>query len=299
MLRGLRRLTGFVFFLVIVLYLLASFVIMQGATSAERKALEQQPADLGLRFEAISFPSRRDSVRLEGWLLPGESGAPSIVFVHGLGSTRSGDHALELARLLQGRGYNALLFDLRAHGSSGGERVAAGLHEKSDVLGAIDYLRSRGLSRPVGLLGFSYGAATALLAAADEPAVQAVVADSPFARATDLIAQETARKTPVPEWLAPAFLPGAGALALLFHGIDLRDSAPDRAAGRLTYPVLVIHGEADERIPVEHGRRVYESAPAGSELWLVPDAGHVEAYELQPREYERRLLAYLESRLGR
>ena len=51
---------------------------------------------------------------------------PDLIFVHGIGSVRTGDNAMELAARLIYLGYNALLFDLRAHGTSGGDKVSGG-----------------------------------------------------------------------------------------------------------------------------------------------------------------------------
>jgi hypothetical protein len=46
------------------------------------------------------------------------------------------------------------------------------------------------------------------------------------------------------------------------------------------------------------GRRVYEEAPPGSELWTPAGVEHTDAFEDLPEEYLRRTTAYLASRLG-
>jgi len=296
--RPLVRIAAVVSFLLCVAYLAVAFFMVRGATQAERNPIERTPSSLGLAYDEVSFPSRRGDVALRGWYLrpAGDGPFATIIFVHGLGSNRASDHALDLAAELQRSGFAVLLFDLRAHGESGGERVSAGYHERSDVLGAYDFARSRG-SGAVGLVGFSFGAGIALLAAADEPRIAAVVADSAFADAGDLIAQETARKTPIPEWLVPAFLPAARVIAQRLHGIDLDEVAPEEAVRRLAYPVLLAHGDLDERVPLGHGERVFAAAPEGSYLWTVTGAGHVEAYDLARPEYERRVVDYLRKTL--
>jgi len=292
-------LAGAIVGLLVAAYVLIAFLIARGVTQAEREALEGAPSDLGLAFEAVSFPSRQGDIMLDGWYIPAACDGPAVVFIHGLGSTRTGDHALEIAAALNRAGLGTLLFDLRAHGRSQGSRVSGGYFERSDVLGAFDFLAGRG-KRPgeVGLLGHSMGAAIALMTAADEPGFAAVMADSSYANALDLVAQETARKTPFPEWLVPIFVPAAALIASEAYGIELDELRPEESASRLRYPILVIHGLADERIDVEHGRRVHARAPAGSEIWLVPGAGHVDAYDAEPEEYTRRLTAYYLEMLG-
>jgi pimeloyl-ACP methyl ester carboxylesterase len=282
------------------LYLIVAFAMVWGATRAERKPFEAHPADFGAPYEDVNFNSRGHDLRLEGWLLAGESGAPHLIFVHGIGGQRTADGALELASILaRDSGYNVLVFDLRAHGTSDGDQVSGGYFEQDDVLGAYDFLRSRG-AQPgrIGLLGFSMGAGIAIMAAADEPGIGAVIADSPFAEIGDLIAQETARKTPMPKAIVPGFLPAARVFADVFYGIDLGDLRPERDVSLLAYPVLVIHGEADERIPVSHGRRVAEKAPPGSEFWSLPRVDHVDAYLTMPEAYVERVVAYLASRFA-
>ena len=84
----------------------------------------------------------------------------------------------------------------------------------------------------------------------------AVAADSPYAAASELIAQETARRTVFPEWVTPAFVPTAKFMAGIIYGIDIGALAPVTAVTELDYPVLIIHGVHDERVPVDHGERV-------------------------------------------
>lgn len=284
---------------VVVAYGLISYLIASALTTVERKEQEDHPEAYDLRFEEVEFFSREGDVNLRGWYLPGDKGKPTLIFVHGIGSIRTGDNAMALASRLISHGYNVLLFDLRAHGSSGGDKVSGGVHEQQDVLGAFDSLVEQGIpSDSIGLLGFSMGAATALLAASQEPAIHAVVADSPYSNASDLMARETARKTIFPRWLAPIFVPTAKLMADKLHGIDVGSLVPEEAVESLRYPVLVIHGEGDTRIPFEQGVKVYEAAPQGSSIWLVPNVEHVDAFLTYPDEYVDRVMAYYETRLG-
>lgn len=286
--------------LVLALYLLVALVMVYAATRPERKPFEASPGDFGLSYEEVAFPPRDGDLTLRGWLLPGDAGAPYLVFVHGIGDQRSGNRAVELAARLQREGgYSILLFDLRAQGTSDGSFVSAGEFERYDILGAYDYLLGRGArSGQVALIGRSYGAATAIMAAALEPGIAAVVADSPFADVQDRIARETARKTPIPESVVPIFLPPARLFADVLYGIDLGSLKPASEVRKLAYPVLIIHGEADERIPIDEGREVYEAAPSGSEFWTLPGVGHAGGFPEQPEEYVRRVLSYLDSRFG-
>jgi pimeloyl-ACP methyl ester carboxylesterase len=297
----LRVILPTAFLLVLALYLLVAFVMVYQATRPEeRKPFEAHPADLGLSYEDVSFAPRNGELKLQGWLLNGSPGSPHLIFVHGLGSQRTDTQSLDLAaRLVRNEGYSVLLFDLRAHGTSEGDRITAGQLERDDVLGAYDFLLSRG-AQPgrVGLRGLCYGAGIAIMAAAQEPGIAAVVADSAFASVEARAAHEIARRTPIPESLAPAFMPPARLFADLVYGINLGELKPERDVSRLGYPVLIIHGEADTRIPFSQAQRVYAASPAGSEIWALPEVEHAQAFPTEPEDYLRRVEAYFASRLA-
>ena len=287
------------FLIVVVAYGLVSFLIAQGLTKADRKEQEDHPSAHGLAFEEVEFAPRGGDARLSGWYIAGDPDRLNVIFVHGLGSKRSGDKAVGIAAGLVERGYSALLFDLRAHGSSGGGKVSGGYFERLDLLGAFDFLTGRGVpAHRIGVLGFSMGAATTVLAAAEEPAIRAIVLDSPYAKASSFIGQETARKTVFPEWIVPIFLPTTRLMASTIYGINLAAMVPERAVERVDYPILVIHGTGDKRIPFEHGERVHRAAHAESELWLVADVDHVDAFIEHPKEYVDRLDRYFAKRLS-
>jgi pimeloyl-ACP methyl ester carboxylesterase len=205
--------------LLAVAYLLVAFLMVRAATSAERKPFEAHPQDFGLQYEDVSFDPRDGEPLLHGWLLPSESDGPAIILVHGIGGQRSADGAVEIAARLVDAGYAVLLFDLRGHGESNGDRVSGGYFERRDVLGAYDFMLERGTSPgTIGLLGLSMGAGIAIMAAAQEDGIAAVVADTPFADIDDRIVEETARRTPIPEDAVPLFLPAATLFADVLYG---------------------------------------------------------------------------------
>jgi pimeloyl-ACP methyl ester carboxylesterase len=280
-------------------YGFTAFLIASGVTKAERKPEEDHPAAYGLEFQEVQFASRKGDVMLSGWYLPGRGSMPTLIFVHGIGGVRSGDKAVDLASRLVSQGFSVLLFDLRGHGSSGGDRIGGGYLERWDLLGAFDFLVARGTPpERIGVVGFSMGAGTSILGAAQDPGIRALVVDSPYANVSDLLAQEVARKTVFPQWSVPIFLPGVKLMAKLAHQIDIGALVPDKAVRRLGYPILLIHGTADTRIPVGQGVRVHQAAHPDSTIWLVPEVDHVDAFSTHPDEYVARVVDYFARRLG-
>jgi pimeloyl-ACP methyl ester carboxylesterase len=140
------------------------------------------------------------------------------------------------------------------------------------------------------------GAATALNAAARSPDVDAVVADSAFATLTNIASNSITHFTDLPPY---PFGPLSVTMAGWMVGKDVAENAPVRAVATASAPVLVIQG-ADDVIafPDTDGRAIAQAAPLGSEMWLVPGAAHVQAHHVATREYEARVLAFLEERLS-
>ena len=285
--------------LLVVAYGLISYLIASGVASVDRKPQEDDPAAHGLTYEDVEFQSRKGGVTLSGWYVHSTAKKATLIFVHGINSNRSGDKAVELAERLVARGFDVLMFDLRAHGTSGGDSATYGFNERWDLLGAFDFLLGRGVAAGrIGVVGFSMGAGTSLLALAEEPRIQALVVDSPYAKGSDLVAHEAARQTPFPEWIMPVFIPTVKLMAKGIYGVDIGFLQSESAASRLPYPILVIHGMEDSRIPYSHGVRVHKAAHPDSQIWLVPQVDHVDAFLTHPGEYVDRVTAYMETRLG-
>ena len=294
-----RRVALGVAVLLVDAYMGISYFIASGVTRAEREDFEDHPTDYGLEYEDVEFVSRKGDVTLMGWYLPSPRCEASLILVHGISSNRASREATRIAAHLIEACFNVLLFDLRAHGASGGDRITGGIDEAEDVLGAYDYLQSRGAEpHRVGVLGRSMGAGAAVLAAAAEPDIRALVLDSTYAQVHDLITFEIARKTPVPEWVAPVFIPGATLLANVLYGIDLSKLAPEHTIKSVDVPILVIHGKADTHIPTEHGIRVHEAAHSESEIWIVPGSDHGQAFHSFPDDYVERVVSYFRTHLS-
>ena len=262
-------------------------------TKVERLPIEETPALLGLEYEDISFSSRVDELTLRGWYLPAHEGKPVIIMVHGAEQHRAdpGVQMLSIASGLVAHGYSVLMFDLRGHGESDGNRMSAGYHEKRDLLGAVDYVKGRGFER-IGVLGFSMGAATALMGAAESSDIGAVVADSSYADLKDMMEPEFSKRTNFPKFFLPPLL----FVVKIMYGVDFTAVKPIESVSEIApRPIFFIHGELDEIVPLEHAYRLHQASQnPQNQLWVVPEAGHVESYATQPEEYMSKITAFFD-----
>jgi uncharacterized protein len=271
-------------------YVLVCAAIAHSFTSTRRKLPAAPPAGTC----TVHFMSRDGRAQIAAWYTRPANCRAAVVFVHGKDTCRGDELKADLAPLadaLGAAGIAVLRIDLRGHGTSSAARLTYGHTERHDVLGAVDWLRACGHDR-IGVLGASMGAASALLAAAEEPAVAALVADSAFADFARMVELQYGKLCRMPR----CFLPGSMAASRLLTGVDLRRLSPLGAAATLRgRPVLVIHSEGDRFIPVADSRAI--AAACGAGLWTTDSPGHVGSYRAQPAQYTTRVLAFFEQHL--
>ncbi len=261
------------------------------------------------RFEASNHPGLHggayqdvgllaaDGTELAAWHLPVPGSDAGVVLVHGKDSSRSrefGGAFPELAAHLQANGYQVVMVDLRGHGASGDGRFSFGHFERQDVSAAVSYLIAQGVpSGQVGVLGVSMGAASAVGAAADDPRVGALWADSGYAEILPIIRAEwpSTSGLPMPFWTA------ARLMFRLRFGFDVASSKPVQEIGRLGgMPVQLVHGTADELVPYDHAMALRAAAP-GADLWTVPGVTHADVYEADPALYAQRVVEFFDAAL--
>ena len=263
-------------------------------TTAYRNDFQDEPSRWGLDpAEEIDLVTR-DGIPLRAWLFSAPGAVASVIVAHGHGGSKH--YSLPIGQILHPR-FNVLMLDHRGHGESGGLRTTIGYEERLDVHAAVDVLISRGLG-PVGIIGVSMGASTAILAAAEDDRIAAIVADSPYGRLRWAVSQGAIHRG-YPRLVAPAMASlGCWATALhLRQPMQAFDpiEVVDRIAPR---PLLIMHGTEDEVILVSSAHALYERASDPKELWLIEGLKHVQALELAYEPFRERVLTFFERHLA-
>ena len=142
----------------------------------EDPPIDPEPFDLPLKD--VYFESR-DGLRLAGWFVGGTNGA-TIILAHGRGSDHS--YMLADAKYLHENWFSVFLFDFRYRGKSEGDAQTLGAKEAWDIESAVNILKTRTDvdAERIGVQGNSMGAVAVILAAAEMPEIQGVIAEIPF-----------------------------------------------------------------------------------------------------------------------
>lgn len=254
---------------------------------------DKNPGTYGLAFEDVRFKSRVDGLQIAGWYLPNRHAQRAMILVHGRDASKQNAISGKfpwLAAELHRVGLAVLMIDLRGHGESEGKRYTFGVHERRDVLGAVDFLLERGFQvGQIGVLGISLGGAAVIGAALEEPAIGALVVESTFADIIALIELNWTKESRLPMF----FLPGVFLMWQLLVGFDLREVKPvvdlDRMSPR---PILVLHSQADELVDISHAHVLKKAVPA-AKLVMFKDCSHAELFRDCPEEYLKTLGTFI------
>lgn len=263
-------------------------------TILPRMSLAATPAALNLPFTSVRFPAS-DGLPLAGWTIAAQPQRPWIILCHGLGANRA--DLLEISAGLFGAGYNLLTFDFRAHGESGGRSTSFGWLEQRDLEGALAFLGAQPEipDKPYGVLGISMGGAVAIMVAARDERLGAVVADSPYADLDASITHHLKLLYGLPKvpfgWFA------ATAYRLRF-GAWPGQMAPLAEIAKVSpRPVFIIQGEQDPRMPMAEAQALVEHAKDPKEFWVVRGTDHLTTFAEDPPVYLQRVIRFFDSYL--
>jgi alpha-beta hydrolase superfamily lysophospholipase len=221
----------------------------------------------GLRTVTPLLPTETGKLRGAAYTLwlprpPAPPARGGVVVIHGADSCKESHH--DFARAAVALGLGLVCFDQRGHGETGG-RLDGGAID--DVLMFVVHLACTLGDRmaPIALRGSSMGGYLAILAAAEGAArgvrTHAVVAICPASGEMLIRGLHEGRFS---------FAVDAPALEAFLSAHDLRE-----AAAGLTQPVLLLHAEGDERVPIAHSRELAEVLTVpGSRLIAVPGGHH-------------------------
>jgi fermentation-respiration switch protein FrsA (DUF1100 family) len=303
----------------------ASLLVRRGADRllAAPRVLPEESA-LGPELDALGGEvvrlRSRDGLRLSGRWLPAGAATDewtpdpgeAILLLHGWSGSVAPD-VVEYGPFLR-RTAGVLGLDFRGHGESDDAPTTFGLREVEDVAGALAWLGERGIRRVV-IFGTSMGGITALAAtvvlgdgslpgADTEADAPASVAVPPRPRIVGIVAESVPPELPLAirnrvggPFRGPISTQLFAAAARRLGG-DPRATEPIRVIRLIEVPVLLIHGDADETVPIRDARRLLAEAGPNVEQWVVTGATHSRAHALGPQAYEDRVTKFVRTTLS-
>ncbi|MFZ5691531.1 MAG: alpha/beta hydrolase [Pseudomonadota bacterium] len=240
----------------VLLVALVCYVGLVAVMYLAQRALMYFPYTVRIAPQDADFPQASeaelkaaDGVRILAWTVPPKPGKPVVLYFHGNGGSLA--HRVSRFRKLIGDGTGLVALSYRGYGGSEGSPTEDGLI--ADGRAAYDFARQRYPDAKIVLWGESLGTGVAV-AIAGEKDVAAVILEAPFTSAADVA------------FSAYPFLPVSLLMKDQFRS--------DARIGRVTAPVLVMHGERDRVVPFRLGERLFAMANEPKQFVRFPDGGH-------------------------
>ena len=251
----------------------------------------------GIQTEDVSIVNR-EGLTLRGHWVHNDNPRRLVIMVHGWHSLWTKDFG-ESVNFYREAGCELLYIEHRAHGKSDGKIISYGIKERYDVVEWIDYARTLHPELPLYLAGISMGASTVLMTAGEPVSdkVTAIIADCGYTDPSKIV------RPCVEKVLGGATDTTMKAINLntkLSGGFTLDEYTTLQAMDANTaIPVLFIHGDADEFVPMSMTLENYIACRAPKDLLIVHGAKHGLSYIVEPETYQARVTAFFEAWDGR
>ncbi len=244
-------------------------------------------------YEEI-FTKSFDGLRLYGRYYKHEKADCTMILFHGYRSLGTRDFSCAVQMYYEA-GLNVLLVDQRAHGKSEGKLITFGVKERRDVLSWIErILQYEGEGQRIMLGGMSMGATTVLLSTelGLPKNVCGIIADCGFTSPIDII-----RKVAVQHFKikGTVILPILNLFCRLFGKFSLYGVSTEEALKNNEIPVMIIHGKADDFVPVQMSELSYSANKGEKMLVIVEKADHGFSFLVDPYYVGENLKTFIDS----
>ncbi|WP_253905586.1 alpha/beta hydrolase [Bacillus sp. THAF10] len=214
-----------------------------------------------------------------------------MILSHGV--TQNTLNSIKYMNIFLKRGWNVILYDHRRHGKSGGKTTSYGFYEKHDLKAVVDWVREHAVEDAViGIHGESMGAATLLMyAGAIEDGADFYIADCPFSDLEEQLTYRLKADFNIPKQLV---MPIANTFLRIRDKYSIRDVSPITVIENIENPVLFIHSEPDDFIPLMMTQQLFEKKLGKKQLYVARNGMHAMSYSENREEYEKAIDEFLE-----
>lgn len=238
------------------------------------------PAKIPLKYDDVFIPGP-DGHKIHAWYFPAEGTSKgTFLFFHGNAENLT-SHFMGMY-WLPSEGYSYLIFDYPGYGTSDGKPTPESTVETGKA--ALHWLVEHKQPGPLFLYGQSLGGNVALRVALEtknEIPLKAIIIDGSFLSYRGIASAMMAKN-----WFTWPLQPVAYLLMNdKYAPGDIGDLSPT--------PILVIHGEKDQVIPVEQGRKLFAKAKEPKQLWLLRYGQHGNSFFTEDGRYRELFLDYL------
>ena len=239
-----------------------------------------------------TYITSSDNLKLHAYEVKNENKTDKwAIVVHGY--TSEGKLLSSKAKHLYNMGYNVLVPDLRSHGSSEGDYIGMGWHDRLDIIDWINYIVKNNPNSEIALHGTSMGSATVLMVSGEKlPSnVKAIVADCGYTSVYDEFSYQLKQLFNLPAFPIMNF---SDVVTHIRAGYCLNDASAIKQKKKSTTPILYIHGDKDDFVPYYMMDELYNATNSEKEKLTIEGGEHANSDLVNPKLYWSTVNSFLE-----
>lgn len=231
------------------------------------------PEEMPFEVQEIEYPTKNGKT-LYAWWIPVDPQAGTVIFVHGWG--RNAQRMMPYLRKFCCGSFNLLAFDARSHGNSDKDGYSNMLQFSEDIIASVNYVEQQLQikNNTFYLIGLSIGGSASIYAAALDARIKKVVTVGAFAHPAAVITKEI-KEHHVPYFPMIWFL---YRYMKYVKKLDVDAMAPEKHIAEAQAHFLLVHGEDDQTVPVEQGKRLKAAGGDKADLWIIKGRGHSDCH---------------------
>lgn len=239
-----------------------------------------------------TYITSSDNLKLHAYEVKNENKTDKwAIVVHGY--TSEGKLLSSKAKHLYNMGYNVLVPDLRSHGTSEGNYIGMGWHDRLDIIDWINYIVKNNPKSEIALHGTSMGSATVLMVSGENlPSnVKAIVADCGYTSVYDEFSYQLKQLFNLPAFPIMNF---SDVVTHIRAGYCLNDASAINQVKKSTTPILYIHGDKDDFVPYYMMDELYNATNSEKEKLTIEGGEHANSDLVNPKLYWSTVNSFLE-----
>ena len=239
-----------------------------------------------------TYINSSDNLKLHAYEVKNENKTDKwAIVVHGY--TSEGKLLSSKAKHLYNMGYNVLVPDLRSHGTSEGNYIGMGWHDRLDIINWINYIVKNNPKSEIALHGTSMGSATVLMVSGEKlPSnVKAIVADCGYTSVYDEFSYQLKQLFNLPAFPIMNF---SDVVTHIRAGYCLNDASAINQVKKSTTPILYIHGDKDDFVPYYMMDELYNATNSEKEKLTIEGGEHANSDLVNPKLYWSTVNSFLE-----
>ena len=246
-----------------------------------RETLEIKAKD-DITLRATAYYNKTENQENHDW----------VIVAHGYRSKPSWVASIGM-HFYKEKGYNALIPSMRATEESEGKYIGMGWLDKDDIIGWINKIILKDKNAKIILHGSSMGAATVLMASGEKlPSnVKAIIADSSYTSVWDIFKSELKARFNLPSFpLMQMFR----LITIIQAKYDIKEASVIDQVKKSNTPTLLIHGDADDFVPVTMEPEIYNAIPVEKDQLIIHGAGHTKSRYREPETYYKKIYEFID-----